>query len=54
MQNVFNNSWIVGIGVAVISGLILYYIFRIGKSDKSSRRELDCEIKSKWKRDYFG
>jgi len=31
MLVIFTNPWIIGIGTAVVAGLILYYIFGIGK-----------------------
>ncbi len=35
MINIFGNTWVVGIGAAIIAGLILYYFFGIGKEKKS-------------------
>ena len=32
--NDLNNPWIIGIGTPVIAGLILYFVFGIGKSKK--------------------
>jgi len=36
MSDFFLNPWVSGIGVTLISGLILYYIFGIGKSKKDT------------------
>ncbi len=33
-MNILNNPWVIGVGVTVIGGLILYYIFGIGKTKK--------------------
>ncbi len=30
-----NNPWFIGVGVTVIGGLILYYIFGIGRAEKN-------------------
>ncbi len=30
-MDIFTNTWVVGIGTAVLSGLILYFIFGIGR-----------------------
>ncbi len=32
MNKILKNRWIVGIGVTVIGGLVLYYVFGIGKN----------------------
>ena len=34
MINILNNPWVIGIGVTVIGGLILYHFFGVGKSQK--------------------
>lgn len=36
MGSFLNNPWIIGIGVTVIGGLILYYFFGIGKTKKET------------------
>lgn len=37
MMDIINNPWIIGIGVTVIGGLILYYLFGIGKPKNETR-----------------
>jgi len=32
LSSFFANAWVIGIGVTIIGGLILYYIFGVGKS----------------------
>ena len=39
MENFFYNPWIVGIGVAIIAGLILHYILGVGKKSKTIKEE---------------
>ncbi|MFA6177499.1 MAG: hypothetical protein WC694_01230 [Candidatus Paceibacterota bacterium] len=36
MVNFLNNPWTIGVGVTVLGGLILYYLFGIGKPKKES------------------
>ena len=36
MIDFFYNPWTIGIGVTVVGGLILYYIFGIGKTKRNS------------------
>lgn len=43
MENLLTNPWIVGIGVTVIGGLILHYVFGIGRA----KREKTQPIKTK-------
>jgi hypothetical protein len=31
---IFSNPWVIGVGASVIAGLILYYFFGIGKTQK--------------------
>jgi hypothetical protein len=38
-MNFLNDPWIVGIGVTVIAGLILYYVFGIGKPIKDDNQK---------------
>jgi hypothetical protein len=47
MIEIFNNQWIVGLGVTVIGGLVLYYVFGIGKKEepsKVSKKSLDKKV----------
>jgi len=36
MNNILTNPWIVGIGTAVIAGLILYRVFGIGRANRQT------------------
>jgi len=36
MSDLFSNPWVVGTGVTVLGGLILFYLFGIGKSKKDT------------------
>lgn len=40
MNNLLTNAWIVGIGVAVLSGLILYHVFGIGKKQQQNNKRI--------------
>lgn len=37
MNSIFGDPWIIGIGVTVTGGLILYYFFGIGKGEEKSK-----------------
>lgn len=37
MDNLLNNPWVIGIGVTVIGGLILYFFFGIGKDKQKNK-----------------
>lgn len=41
---VLSNPWIVGIGVSVLSGLVLYYLFGIGKSKSGDSTKKSLHI----------
>ncbi len=45
--NLFNNPWIIGICVAVIAGLVLYYVFGIGKGQQSTKDDKSSFIAAK-------
>jgi len=40
MNNLLTSAWIVGIGVTVLSGLILYYVFGIGKKQQQNNKRI--------------
>ncbi len=44
MIDIISNPWVYGIGVTVIGGLILYFIFGVGKDKKIGNNKNDSEI----------
>lgn len=38
MSNFLYNPWVIGIGVTVVGGLVLYYVFGVGRTRKVINR----------------
>lgn len=47
MENLFGNPWVVGIGVTVIGGLILYFFFGVGKKKNSANTDKSSFISAR-------